>query len=306
LSKANLRKTVAICIPTFQRREGLRRLLSALARQVSIEHCDVTIIVIDNECSPETKAICDNFVPLMAFPVVYCREPLRGISRVRNKGVETARQYAEFLVFIDDDEVPSPEWLSQLIECQDKYSADVVAGPVEPHFTCSVPRWIQEGGFFDRERYATGTILTETRTGNVLIKMDVFDRIGLFDDRFALIGGEDTDFFMRVHQAGGRMIWADNAVVEEWIPASRVRARWLLMRSFRIGSSEAMRTRGHIASVLIRGMLRCVKNVCVLPVSALRGRPASLRSLQKLFHAAGMISGVFGHPYEEYREIHPV
>ena len=229
---------IAVCIPTYKRPEGLRRLLAAfLAMQEPLQRCQITIVVVDNEGSLQTKAICGEFGSShLKFPLHYCFELRRGLSHVRNKAVEVASGFADALVFIDDDEVPSPEWLKHLVACQQAYGSDVVSGPVIPHFMGEIPQWISAGRFFERPRYATGTVLPEARTGNVLIRMEVFDRIGLFDDRFALSGGEDMDFFVRLHESGGLICWADEAIVDEWVPASRTTLKYVLERAYRVGS----------------------------------------------------------------------
>ena len=154
-------------------------------------------------------------------------------------------------MFIDDDEVPSPEWLKHLAACQQAYGADVVSGPVIPHFMSEVPQWITAGRFFERPRYATGTVLPEARTGNVLIRMEVFHRIGLFDDRFALTGGEDMDFFVRLYESGGLIFWADEA--------SCGRMGSGLSCDFEIRSSAGVPDRKHHCLSRLRVPIPCAK-----------------------------------------------
>ena len=61
----------------------------------------------------------------------------------------------------------------------------------------------------------TGTMVPEALTRNALIRTEVFDRIGLFDARFAATGNDDWDLFARLHESGGTICWSDEAVVEE-------------------------------------------------------------------------------------------
>jgi glycosyltransferase involved in cell wall biosynthesis len=311
IERLEVQTQIAICIPTYKRPEGLRRLLAALARQELLPRCQITILVVDNEGSPRSKAICDEFVPKLKCPLSYCCELRRGLSHVRNKAVEFATGIADALAFVDDDEVPSQEWLKHLAACQQAYGADVVAGPVIPRFMSEVPQWISAGRFFERPRHATGTVLPEAHTGNVLIRMEVFERIGLFDNRFALTGGEDVDFFVRLYESGGIISWADEAIVEEWVPASRTTLKYVLQRAYRIASVNAFRTCQSQSPVqtliyVVRGVLRGMKGICLLLASLTRGRSEAVKALQRVCSGAGIITGAFGLPYEQYRTVHSV
>ena len=118
----DMHKRIAICIPTYKRPDGLRRLLAALALQEIPAGCEVRIVVVDNEGALQTKQICEESASdLMVVPLIYCCERRRGISQVRNKAVEEARQVADFLVFIDDDEVP----FGQVVRAPDCLSGKV-------------------------------------------------------------------------------------------------------------------------------------------------------------------------------------
>jgi glycosyltransferase involved in cell wall biosynthesis len=300
---------IAVCVPTYKRPEGLRRLLASLGTQEPVRDWQITIVVVDNEGSPRVKTICDEFATNLKYSLCYCCEPRRGLSHVRNKAVEFAAGFAEALVFIDDDEVPSSDWLKHLAACQRAFGADVVSGPVIPHYMSAVPQWISAGKFFERPRHKTGTVLPEARTGNVLIAMKVFERIGLFDERFALTGGEDTDFFVRFGESGGLIFWADEAIVNEWVPASRMTLKYILQRAYRAGNFAALRTcQSHLQRMLsaFRGILLSVKGICILLVSLTRGRCEVVKALRRVSHAAGLIAGASGRHYEQYRKVHSV
>ncbi|MFZ0962216.1 MAG: glycosyltransferase family 2 protein [Terriglobia bacterium] len=309
--KPELQRQIAVCIPTYKRPEGLRRLLAALATQEALPSRQITIVVVDNEGSPQSRAICDEFASKLKYPLRYCCELRRGLSHVRNKAVEFVAEFADALAFIDDDEVPSQGWLKHLADCQQAYGADAVSGPVVPHFMSEVPQWVTAGRFFERPRYATGTLLPEARTGNALIRMEVFDRIGLFDDRFALTGGEDTDFFARLYESGGLIAWADEAIVDEWVPASRSNLRYILQRAYRAGNFIAFRTypsQSFRQSLMyaFRGLLRGMKGLCLLLASVTRSRSEVVKALQRVSHGAGLIAGASGMRYEQYRSVHSV
>jgi glycosyltransferase involved in cell wall biosynthesis len=66
----------------------------------------------------------------MPWPLRYVVEPRRGLSFVRNRAISEARAArADFVAFLDDDEVATAPWLTELLRVQGRYAADVVTGP---------------------------------------------------------------------------------------------------------------------------------------------------------------------------------
>jgi succinoglycan biosynthesis protein ExoM len=303
---------VAICIVTYCRPVALRRLLEALAGQRfdvdSTTTPEVEVVVIDNADPGSAAAVCEEMRPLVPWRIRYEVEPERGISPARNRAVAIASADADLLAFVDDDEVPQPDWLSELLRVQREYSADIVAGPSVPEFEAPAPGWIVRGRFFERPRFATGTVVDQARTSNVLLSTRVFAEVTpAFDERFGLTGGEDTHFFARAVGAGFRIVWADEAVVRELVPAARARPPWLLRRAFRSGSATSIIAYELKPSTvtrvtrLVKGFGRVVQGILTLPAVVTGGRGALMRSGQRIFLGAGSVAGVLGITYEEYR-----
>ena len=59
-----------------------------------------------------------------------------------------------------------------------------------------------------------------------------------FDPAFALTGGEDRDFFLRLEAEGARFAWADGARVYGDVPESRATLGWTLKRAYSNGNSD--------------------------------------------------------------------
>ena len=297
-----------MCVATYLRPEGLARLLQAFDRLVfaKSETPELEIIVVDNDPQGSALAVCAHVSGALRWPLRYHHEPRPGISFARNAAVRIAAA-AEFVAFIDDDEVPEPQWLDELLYVQRVHEADVVAGPVIPEFPDGAPIWLRRGGFFDLPRYRTGQKLDYTAAGNVLVRSTVFHALNPpFDERLALAGGEDTLFFLRAARAGYLLVWADEALAREYIPRSRVRAGWLLQRAFRVGNSWALclcslqpSLRGRAVRVA-KGTGRVAGGLLVLPFSPLGGRGTVLRVLRAILFGIGDLAGVVGLRYDEY------
>ncbi|MGF1479261.1 MAG: glycosyltransferase family 2 protein [Cyanophyceae cyanobacterium] len=303
---------VAVCAITYQRPEGLRRLLGGLNQLTfkKIKAPKIEVIVIDNDAGGSAYSICESMKPDFRWSIRCFDEPRRGIPFARNKAI-ASRGKADFIAFIDDDEVPDPHWLEELLIVQQTKKADVVAGPVLPYFKDqSVPSWMAK--FFERKRHSTGEVLEFAFTNNVLIRSKIFQQIeNRFDERFALTGGSDKQFFIRVHRLGYTIIWADQAVVHEWIPQSRTNIKWILQRGYRLGNTDGLcaidQADASIVQILARIVWRFVKMILAIlfiPVSIVLGRYIFLKNLRSVCRSAGIIAGLANQPYQEYRVTH--
>jgi glycosyltransferase involved in cell wall biosynthesis len=303
---------VSVCVVTYRRPVGLSRLLRALGelRFVKAGSVAVEVLVVDNDPEGSAAETLAALGPGSRWPLRYEREPRRGIARARNAAVACARERADFIAFVDDDEAPEPAWLDELLYAESIHAADVVAGPVLPEFEEGAPGWIVAGGFFERPRYRTGTTLTHAATNNVLVRSALFAGMGQpFDERLALAGGEDTEFFLRVARAGHRIVWADEARVREWNPRSRTSVGWLLRRSYRRANTWGLCERDMESSTVrgarvVKGVTRIAQGVCLLALSVMAGRAAALRAAQCVATGAGNLAGIAGLRYQEYRTTH--
>ncbi len=233
---------VALCVITFRRPVGLKRLLEGVSGQTFGElRPELEVVIVDNDQDRTGQAVCDEVQPQLPWPMRYVVEPRRGISAARNKAIACALHTADFIAFIDDDEVPEPTWLSELLLVQQRHNADVVTGPIVPEFSDGVPAWIVKGKFFATPRHPTGVQRDVAYTGNVLVRSEVFRNMDdYFDERLALIGGEDSQLFRRIRRAGSSIVWADDAVAYEYIPKSRACFSWLVARFYRIGNARGL------------------------------------------------------------------
>lgn len=272
---------------------------------------DIRVIVVDNDQAGSAGAMCDAVRPDFPWALECYIEPRRGIPFARNTAIARAGGDVDYVAFIDDDEVPDPNWLDELLRVMKEYQADVVAGPVVPHFIEEPPAWVVKGKFYERPRWPTGEVLDRAFTGNILFRREVFSRMGaLFDERMALTGSSDSHFLQRVHRAGFRIVWADQALTTEWVPPSRVGTRWILHRSFRVGTTTAYimfdlhsMVKGR-ALVLASGCFHLLFGTVFLGVGWVRGRPGFVKSLRELCYGSGMLLGLFGTRYQEYRRTH--
>ncbi|HEV7527222.1 MAG TPA: glycosyltransferase [Acidimicrobiia bacterium] len=305
---------VGVCVLTYDRNDQLAALLEALSK-LDRPDADVRIVIVDNSSTALARPVVDAFRARTtgykwAWPIGYVSEPERGIAGARNRAVSECAD-VDFVVFIDDDEIPQTDWLASICAVQAASKAPVVVGRVVPRFDSPPPKWIVDGEYFSRPRHATGQRVCWAITGNVMIARALLTRYTPpFDERFNLSGGEDTHFFMRARDDGTLMVSADDAVVFEDIPEERTSWRWIMRREYRRGNTLSLCMRDLHPGVYrrlrraVQSAYRIVQGVALLTLVPFGGRCALARAAHRLCLGAGLLTGLLGFRYEHYVHEH--
>ncbi|KKD36513.1 glycosyltransferase family 2 protein [Limnoraphis robusta] len=295
---------VSVCIATYQRPDKLKSLLEGLSQLKfeKIETPDLELIIVDNDLSGSAKPVCEEFKTSFIGKLNYDIEHNKGVTYARNRTIKNVSECSDFIAIIDDDEVPDSSWLEELLTVQRQYDADIVTGPVIPEFEDeNIPEWIVKGKFFEPLSQVTGSQMNVAFTNNVLVRSKILQQLDqVFDNRFARKAAEDTHLFMRLHKAGYRIVWANEAIVRESIPSSRTNIKWLIHRAYWGWSSYSLFERELYPSVQVQ-TVRFTKGCGLIAVGAFRilpaafqGKHALVQELLNIYRGIGTVSGLLG------------
>jgi succinoglycan biosynthesis protein ExoM len=293
---------ISVCICTYKRPQMLSNLLSKLEDQVTENLFTYSAVVVDNDASQSGKDAVTVCQDKSLIKINYFCEPQQNIALARNKAVENAK--GNFIAFIDDDEFPEATWLLHLYKALRRFNADAVLGPVIPHYPADAPEWLIKSKMCERPSHKTGTILygSETRTGNVLMDMRMFENSTYrFDSKFGRTGGEDITFFSMMEKKGKVYVWCEEAPVYETVPPERWSKEFYIKRNLRIGSLSGTgihRRDDFLKSAYAFGKSAAWITVTTLfmPFSRLFGEHIYVRNITKLIYNIGLVSGLMSRP----------
>ena len=301
---------LVIAVLTYKRPEDLDIALPRLLDQARRSPMPTQVLVIDNDPDGGARDVVEG---RQDPALIYVHEPRPGIAAARNRALREASRNAGLLVFIDDDEVPSEDWLSLLVKLHKEAGAAAVVGPVLSEYAVTPAPWIAAGEFFNRRRLVTGSRTTVAATNNLLLDLAQIQSLGLeFDERFGLSGGSDTLFSRQLVQAGGVILWCDEATVVDRVPESRLTRSWVLRRAFRSGNClsrvRLVTTFGGTAKLrariqlMMRGIVRLGGGSARSLLGMVTGsKRQSAKGQRTAARGAGIVLGAFGYVYSEYK-----
>ncbi|MEV4259355.1 glycosyltransferase, partial [Spirillospora sp. NPDC049652] len=196
----------SVVIPTVGR-PSLHRTLSALLGSAGPPPAE--IVVVDDRPRPGAP------LPLPDGAderLRVLRSGGRGPAAARNKGWRAAS--CEWIVFLDDDVVPDPDWARRL---RDDLAglAGTVAGS-QGRLTVPLP---PDRPPTDWERNTAGLETAAWITADMAYRRPVLLLVGGFDERFRRAFREDADLALRVTRAGHELVRGERHVTHPARPA---------------------------------------------------------------------------------------
>ena len=186
---------IPVKIDSDRELERLRFCINALYCQ-TYPYADYEVLVIDNNSIVKLDFSSFGNVRLLT-------ETTPGSYAARNRGISEAK--GEILAFTDADCIPSPDWIQSGVN--DLQLTDLVAGRIIFTFEKrSIVEYVDSLLHLAQERYVK---YGYGATANLFVKRELFDSVGLFNDRFRHLG--DREFGQRATNYGYKIIYSANA-----------------------------------------------------------------------------------------------
>lgn len=215
---------VSIIIVNYNGKYYLDNCISSILSSIEV-YPDIELIIVDNGSNDESIKFLNNkynsYLKIVRFLEL---DRNYGPALARNKGVEISS--GKYLCFLDNDTVVDKNFIINSVK---KFESNHKIGVIQCKLLLmdefqkidSIGEWIGKNGFLvqlaqtgslDKEEYNIEQEIFSAKSAGMLIKKDVFDMIGGFDEDY-FIYMEETDLCWRVLLIGYQNIFLPNSVV---------------------------------------------------------------------------------------------
>lgn len=215
---------LSVVVPTYNRRDGIVRLLRALAEQTVPPDQFEVVVANDGSSDGTAEALAAFEAP---YRLVVLTQANAGPAAARNAAVRRAS--GRLVVFLDDDVVPADDLLAAHLAAQGDADDVIVVGPMYPPTDWPRSTWVrwEERQLLKQydamQRGVYSCTPRQFYTGNASAPRALLLRSGGFDDRFKR--AEDVELAFRLWAMGARFHFEPGAEVLHY--AARSFASWM-------------------------------------------------------------------------------
>lgn len=174
---------VSVVIPAYNRADFTVEAVQSVLNQ---SYPNIEIIVVDDGSTDDTYKKLSNYV---GCEIEYLHHPNRGASYTRNRGIKYAT--GKYIAFLD---------------CDDKYDQNKIAFSVNEMKRQEVDMIYNSAMLIDQEGIAIkiyepkrhNLLFRNSIMNSVMIKKEVFDKVGLFDEELFICA--DWDMWLRIEE----------------------------------------------------------------------------------------------------------
>ena len=235
---------ISVVVPTYNRLGVLQRVLERIGTQ-TIGRDRYEVIVVDDASSDGTWEYLRELDTIRK----YRNESNMGRAATRNVGIANVR--AGIILFLDDDVLAENRLIEAHLDIHGQYGTAAVVGAVLP--SPEIKRTAvnlyynrhHEWCLREMRKASVSLPYRFLKTANLSVPTRVFNKIGVFDERFRTYGGEDTELGLRMRANSIGIVFADDAIGYHWhdetVDSMMTKARSVLQSARLFGRLDACR-----------------------------------------------------------------
>lgn len=219
---------VSIIITSFNDKLYLNRTLNSIYSQIE-DPSKIEVIVADNGSTDGSVQSLESFKDVI---IIVEKDNLKSPYSCRNRGIEIAQ--GKVIILLDSTCVPGSTWLKSGLQALANDNTDLVGGKVLFDFEGKLTAGKIYDSITNVRMKESIEIKKVAKAGNLFIKRNVFDVVGVFPE--GLRSGGDVRWTHKVTQLGFHLVYSPDAIVYK--PARTYLE--LLRKQWRVGVHQPL------------------------------------------------------------------
>lgn len=226
---------ISIVIPLYNKEKSITITFQSVIDQT---YTDYEIIVIDDGSTDNSLAVVKDFVAKSPITNIKCQIISKlngGVCSARNRGIQEAK--GDFIAFLDADDIWDREYLAEQVKMINDFPeaamwginfAEMNNGKLVRKLKTALPDGYR--GYVENYFQMKGRISDLFCSSSVVIRKDVFDKVGLFDERIKY--AEDSDMWFRIIATHKVAFFDKYMVFYQWDAENRALKREIKLKYF--------------------------------------------------------------------------
>ncbi|MEM6518752.1 MAG: hormogonium polysaccharide biosynthesis glycosyltransferase HpsE [Cyanobacteria bacterium P01_D01_bin.71] len=233
---------ITIAVPTYNGAARLPKLFEHFQTQADTENIQWEILIVDNNSKDNTVAVIQQYQAdwPTAVPLRYVQETRQGAAFARQKAVKEAK--GRLIGFIDDDNLPAPNWVAEAVAFGDRYpNAGAFGSRIDASYEVPPPEGFEKIKAFLAIRNHGSEVIEFDPNGlrlppaaSLVIRKQAW--VNCVPQQSTLSGklpgifiqGDDYEPLLFIHKGGWRILYDPDLRTTHQIPKERLERDYLL------------------------------------------------------------------------------
>lgn len=196
---------VSVIIPVYNGEKTIGECIESLLK-LDYPKERYEIIVVDNNSKDRTAQV------VKSYRIHYVEEKeIQGAYAARNRGIKQAK--GQIFAFIDSDCVASRDWLTKGTEGFENAHVGCVGGAIKGYKPVTyVEKYLCKKNIISQEEKPKDLPFPYAKTANAFYRKDVFNKIGLFEEKWTSAGDADLSWRMQL-KTDYKITFSHNSIV---------------------------------------------------------------------------------------------
>lgn len=190
---------ISVIIPLYNKEKSVRATLESVCAQ---SYTDWECIVVDDGSTDKSREVVEQFqMSNIQCPIRLFTKTNGGVCSARNAGIMAAK--GEYVALLDGDDIWDKEYLAEQVKMIQDFPKAAMWGinfaeMREGKIVRRVPTGLPDGyrGYVEHYFEMPKRVSDLFCSSSVVIRKDVFDKVGMFDERIKY--AEDSDMWFRI------------------------------------------------------------------------------------------------------------